>query len=63
MYLTREGSVQRTLASVPRGWPTGQVLCQFGQRLRAHVSTREGESQGSGESRWWPNHMASRPRG
>jgi hypothetical protein len=61
MYLTRGGSVQKPLSSGPRGWPTGQVLGRFGPRLRAHVSTCEGEHQGSGESRWRLNHMASRP--
>jgi hypothetical protein len=55
--------VQRPLTSGPRGWPAGQVLCQFGSRLRAHMSTREGEGQGGGESQWRLNHMASRPRG
>jgi hypothetical protein len=60
--------VQRPLTSGPRGWPAdqipwpaGQVLCRFGPRLRAHVSTRQGEVQGSGESQWRPNHMAGRP--
>jgi hypothetical protein len=60
MYLTRGGNVQRPLTGRPRGWPAGQVLCQFYLWLRAHVSTLEGEGQGSGESRWWPNHMAGR---
>jgi hypothetical protein len=50
MYLTRGDNVQRPLTSGPRGWPAGQVLCWFGLRLRVHVSTREGEDQGSGES-------------
>jgi hypothetical protein len=57
MYLTRGGSVQRPLTSGPRGWPPGQipwparqVLCWFGLWLHAHVSTREGEEQGSAES-------------
>jgi hypothetical protein len=46
MYLTRGGSVQRLLTNGPRGWlagqipgPVGLVLCQFGPRLHAHVST------------------------
>jgi hypothetical protein len=55
--------VQRPLTGVPKGWPAGQVLCRFGPWLHAHVSTREGEGQGGGESRWRPNHMASQPRG
>jgi hypothetical protein len=70
MYLIQEGSVQRSLTSGPKGWPTDQipwpadqVLCRFGPWLCAHVSTREGESQASGESRWRPNHKANRPRG
>jgi hypothetical protein len=63
MYLTRGGSVERPLTSGPRGWPAGQVLCWFGSRLRAHVSTQEGEGQDSGESRWRMNHMAGQPRG
>jgi hypothetical protein len=60
--------VQRSLTSGPRGWPTDQipwsidqVLCRFGPQLHAHVSTREGEGQGGGESRWRPNHMTGRP--
>jgi hypothetical protein len=61
MYLTRGGSVERPLTSGPRGWPASQVLCRFGPWLCAHVSTREGEGQGGGESQWRPNHMASRP--
>jgi hypothetical protein len=61
MYLTRGDSVQRPLTGRPRGWPTGQVLCQFCLWLLAHVSTQEGEGQGGGESRWWPNYMAGRP--
>jgi hypothetical protein len=74
MYLTRGGSVQRPLASGPWGWPVvqipwpvGQVLCRFGSRLRAHVSTREGEGQ-DGEkvsgcrTTWLTGHMA-RPVG
>jgi hypothetical protein len=60
MYLTQEGNVQKSLASGPRGWPTNQVLCWFGPQLRAHMSTREGEGQGDGESRWRQNHMAGR---
>jgi hypothetical protein len=63
MYLTQGGSVQRPLTGVPKGWPAGQVLCRFGPWLHAHVSTREGEGHGGGESRWRPNHMASQPRG
>jgi hypothetical protein len=66
MYLTRGGNVQRLLTSGPRGWPSGQipwpvgqVLCRFIPLLRAHVSTREGEGQGGGESRWRLNHMAT----
>jgi hypothetical protein len=68
MYLTRGGSVQRPLTSVHRWWPAGKipwpagkVLCRFGLWLRAHMSTREGEGQGSGESRWRSNHMAGQP--
>jgi hypothetical protein len=53
--------MQSPLTSGPRGWPTDQVLCRFGPRLRAHKSTREGEGQDNGESRWRPNHMANRP--
>jgi hypothetical protein len=60
--------VQRSLMSGPRGWPTDQipwsaslVLCWFGPRLCTHVSTREGEGQGGGESQWRPNHMADQP--
>jgi hypothetical protein len=52
--------VQRPLTSGPRGWPASQVLSQFGPRLHAHVSTREGEVQRGGESQWRPNHMAGR---
>jgi hypothetical protein len=43
-------------------WLAGQVLCQFGLWFHAHVSTRKGEGQGGGESRWRPNHVADRPR-
>jgi hypothetical protein len=58
--------VQRPLTSGPGGgdgWLAGQVICWFGPRLRAHVSTHEGEGKDGGESWWRPNHMASRPRG
>jgi hypothetical protein len=62
--------VQRPLSSGPRGWladqipwPVDYVFCRFGPQLHAHVSTREGEGQGGGESRWRPNHMASPPHG
>jgi hypothetical protein len=62
--------VQRLLTSGPRGWPAGQipwpvgqVLNWFGPRLRAHVSTQEGEGHGGGESQWRPNHMASQQWG
>jgi hypothetical protein len=58
------------LTSGPKEWPAGQiprlasqVLCLFGMRLRADVSTREGESQGGGESRCRSNHMVGRPCG
>jgi hypothetical protein len=51
MYLTRGDSVQRPLTSGPKGWLADQVLCRFGPWLRVHVSTREGEGQGGGESR------------
>jgi hypothetical protein len=70
MYLTRGGSVQRPLTSGPRGWLAGQkpwlagqVLCRFDPWLPAHVSTREGEGQGGGESQWRLKHMATRPCG
>jgi hypothetical protein len=70
MYLTQGGSVKRPLTSGPRGWPpgqipwpTGHVLCRFGPRLHAHVSTRDGEGQGDGESQWRLKHMAGRPHG
>jgi hypothetical protein len=59
--------VQRLLTSGPGGWlagqipwPAGQVLCQFGPRLHAQMSTREGEGQGDGESRWRQNHIPRR---
>jgi hypothetical protein len=62
--------VQRLLTSGPKGWPAGkipwpasQVLWRFGPWHRANVSTREGEGQDGGESRWRPNHMAGQPRG
>jgi hypothetical protein len=55
--------VQRPLTSGPREWPTGQVLCRFGPWLCAHVSTREGEGQGGGESQRRTNHIVGRPRG
>jgi hypothetical protein len=49
--------VPRSLANGLRGWPAGkipwpvgQLLCKFGPRLLGHVSTREGEDYGSGES-------------
>jgi hypothetical protein len=66
MCLTRGGSVQRSLTSGPRGWPigqipwsAGQVLCWFGPRLRAHMSTQEGEGQGGGGQTTWPaGHVA-----
>jgi hypothetical protein len=68
MFLTLAGSVQRPLTSGPRGWPANQipwlasqVLCWFGPRLRAHVSTQKGEGQGGEEIRWRPNHMAGQP--
>jgi hypothetical protein len=55
MYLTQGESVQKPLTSGPRGWPAGQipwsagqVLCQLGLQLHAHVSTREGDGQGGG---------------
>jgi hypothetical protein len=38
------------LQSCIRNTNTGQVLCRFGMRLHAYVSTREGEGHGSGES-------------
>jgi hypothetical protein len=63
MYLTRGGSVQRPLTSGPREWSAGQVLCRFGPRLCTHVSTREWEGQGGGESQCRLNHMAGRPHG
>jgi hypothetical protein len=60
--------VQRPLTSGPRvwlvsqiPWPAGQVLCQFGSWLRAHVSTREREGQGGGGQTTWPaGHVARR---
>jgi hypothetical protein len=62
--------VQRSLTSGPRGWPTrqipspiGQVLCQFGLRLRAHVSTRAGEGQGGGGRNTWPACHVARSAG
>jgi hypothetical protein len=58
MYLIRGGSEQRLLTSGPRWWPAGQVLCEFGPWLHAHVSPREGEGQGGGETQRRPNHMA-----
>jgi hypothetical protein len=48
MYLTRGGSVQRSLTSGPMGWPASQVLCLFSPWLCAHVCTQEGEGQGGG---------------
>jgi hypothetical protein len=66
--------VQRPLTSGHRGWPigqipwpTGQVLCRFVPRLRAHVSTREGECHGGekvggGQTTWLASHVA-RPAG
>jgi hypothetical protein len=62
MYLTRGGSVQRPLTSGPKGWPTGQVYVGLARGF-IHVSTREGEDQGGGESLWRPNQMAGQPRG
>jgi hypothetical protein len=58
MYQTRGGSVQWPLTSGPRGWPVGQVLCQFGQRLRAHVSTQEG-----GRPMRWRKSVEAEPHG
>jgi hypothetical protein len=50
MYLTRRGSVHRPSTNGLRGWPAGQLLCRFGLRLLGHMSTREGEGYGDGES-------------
>jgi hypothetical protein len=68
VYLTRGGSVQRPLASRPRGWPAGptpwpasQVLGRFGPWLHGHMSTREEEGGGSYSTRQ-AGHMA-RPVG
>jgi hypothetical protein len=63
MYLKRRGSVQRPLTNGLRGWLAGQILCQFGLRLLGHMSTREGEDYGGGESWWRTNSLADRPHG
>jgi hypothetical protein len=63
MYLTRGGSVQRSVTSGPRGLPAGQLLCWFRAKLHGHVSTQEGEGQGGEESQWRLNSLAGRPRG
>jgi hypothetical protein len=41
----------------------GQVLCQFGSWLRAHMSTREGEGEGGGGRTTWPTSDVARPTG
>jgi hypothetical protein len=41
------------------GQPAGQLLSQFGPKLRGHMTTREGKGYGGGESRWrLASHMA-----
>jgi hypothetical protein len=55
--------VKSPLTSEPRGWPAGQLLCQFGPKLHGHVSTQEGEGQGGKESYWRLNSLAVRACG
>jgi hypothetical protein len=70
MYLTRRGNVQRPLTNGLKGWAVGQIpwlvvqlLCQFGLRLLGHVSAREWEDYGGGESRWRLNSLSAQPCG
>jgi hypothetical protein len=59
----------------PKGWPAGQLLCQFRPKHHGHVSTREGEGQnimdtclhetvkkvGGGQTHWLAGHVAWPP--
>jgi hypothetical protein len=49
------------VAGRPNPMAVGQLLCRFGPRLLGHVSTREGNGYGDGESQWRLNKLASRP--
>jgi hypothetical protein len=61
--MTRGDNVQGPLTSGPRRWSVGQRLHRFGPGLLGHVSTRQGEGYGGGESQWRPNSLASWPCG
>jgi hypothetical protein len=70
MYMTWGDSVQRPLTGGPKGWPasqvprpTGQLMSRIGPKLLGHMSTREGEGYGGGQSWWRLNSLVGRPRG
>jgi hypothetical protein len=69
MYLTRGGSVQRSLTSGPRewpadktSWPTGPTLQPFAGRLHSDtlqeaVTGNPKPKVGGGRSLWAPSHV------
>jgi hypothetical protein len=67
MNLTRGSSVQRSLTSGPRGWPTGPTLQALegwlhGHALQEAVTRNPKLEFGGSRTRWPPGHVA-RPAG
>jgi hypothetical protein len=67
VYLTQEGSVQRSLASGPKGWPTGPTLQPLagwlhGDTLQEEVERNPKLKVGGGQTSWSAGHVA-RPDG
>jgi hypothetical protein len=63
MYITRGGSVQRSLTSGPKGWLAGPTLQPLmgqlhGDTLQEVVTGNLKTEVGGGQTLWLPSHVA-----